>query len=408
MMSRTSAMVGAALMAMRRCEPLSRPLVYHVHSARDFVDHPAFAAARARVVHTGRAGSDVAEAVLFRPAIVEQQVDVVVQERGAFFGADHAHGPALEQVLGLRENPRVAQHAPAHEDATHALAQAFHHLLGLHAVAGAEHRNRDAARDLVHEVPVGRARVRLLGGAAVERDGRRTGLLDPLRHVGGVGLVVVPALAHLHRHRDADCLDHRADDAGGVFRFAHQAAAGMMLGDFRHRAAHVDVHDIGAHALDDARRLGHAIRIAAEDLDGHGPLFLGVLGVLERPVDAAHQPLAAHHLAYDQAAPAVPLHQPAEGRVGHAGHGRDDQRRGEFDGADLHGNPSILARMTPAARQPALPRPALRRPANDVRGECRRQRGAPLPAHDPSPRSANRVDVRSRPRTRRSRANRAA
>ena len=36
-------------------------------------------------------------------------------------------------------------------------------------------------------------------------------------------------------------------------RFAHQAAAGVVLRDLRDRAAHVHVDDVGAHALDDLR-----------------------------------------------------------------------------------------------------------------------------------------------------------
>ena len=82
--------------------------------------------------------------------------------------------------------------------------------------------------------------------------------------------------------------------------------------------------------------VGHLLRIAAEDLDRDRPLFLGVLGVLERAIDAAHQPLGAHHLGDDEAAAAVALDQAAERRVGHAGHRRDGERRREFDGADLH------------------------------------------------------------------------
>ena len=53
--------------------------------------------------------------------------------------------------------------------------------------------------------------------------------------------------------------------------------------------------------------------IAAEDLDGDRPLFLGELEVLERAVDAAHERLRRHHLRHDQAAAAVPLHEAAEG-----------------------------------------------------------------------------------------------
>ena len=41
--------------------------------------------------------------------------------------------------------------------------------------------------------------------------------------------------------------------------FLHEAAAGVVLRDLRHRAAHVDVDDVGAHAFDDARGFGHLV-----------------------------------------------------------------------------------------------------------------------------------------------------
>ena len=42
--------------------------------------------------------------------------------------------------------------------------------------------------------------------------------------------------------------------------------------------------------FDDLRGGRHLVGIAAEDLDRDGPLLLGVLGVFERAIDAAHQP----------------------------------------------------------------------------------------------------------------------
>ena len=119
-------------------------------------------------------------------------------------------------------------------------------------------------------------------------------------------------------------------------RLAHQAAAGVVLGDLRHRAAHVHVDDVGAHAFDDLRRRSHLLGIAAEDLDGNRPLFFRVLGVFERPVDSAHEAFGAHHLGDHEPAPAVPLDEAAERRVGHAGHRGDGKRRRQLDGADFH------------------------------------------------------------------------
>jgi hypothetical protein len=52
-----------------------------------------------------------------------------------------------------------------------------------------------------------------------------------------------------------------------VFRIAHQTATSVVLGDLRHRTAHVDVDDVRAHPFDDLGRGRHLGRIAAEDLD---------------------------------------------------------------------------------------------------------------------------------------------
>jgi hypothetical protein len=123
---------------------------------------------------------------------------------------------------------------------------------------------------------------------------------------------------------------------GGVLGLAHQAAPGVVPGDLRHRAAHVDVDDVGAKALHDPRGVGHRRGIAAEDLDRDRPLLLGEFRVLERAIDSAHEALGAHHLGDHKTAPALALHQPAKRGVGHAGHRRDRIRRGEGHVANLH------------------------------------------------------------------------
>jgi hypothetical protein len=107
----------------------------------------------------------------------------------------------------------------------------------------------------------------------------------------------------------------------------HQAASGVVLGNLRHWAAHVDVDDVGAKAFDNLRRVTHFVRVSAEDLNRHRALFFGVLGVFERPIDAAHESLGADHFGHHKTASAVTLHEPAKRCIGHAGHRRDDKRR---------------------------------------------------------------------------------
>ena len=196
---------------------------------------------------------------------------------------------------------------------------------------------RHAGGDAADQIPVRDSRIALRRRAAVHRHRRGAGLFHPPGQIRRVDLGRVPAGPHLHRHRNPHRPGHRTDDARGVLRLAHQAAAGVVLGDLRHRAAHVDVDDVGAHALDDLRRGGHLVGIAAEDLDRDRPLLFGVSGVLERAVDAAHQTLGADHLGHDEPASALALDEAAERSVGHARHRGERERRREIDGPDLHG-----------------------------------------------------------------------
>ena len=53
----------------------------------------------------------------------------------------------------------------------------------------------------------------------------------------------------------------------GVIEIAHQRAARELAGHLARRAAHVDVDDVGAHPLDDARAFRHPVGFAADELN---------------------------------------------------------------------------------------------------------------------------------------------
>ena len=80
-------------------------------------------------------------------ALVEQQPEVVAQELSAPLDRRRRR-PALaaRQRVGLRQDPRIAQHAAAHQHAADARPQPVRDLIGLHAVAAAEDRNVEVAR----------------------------------------------------------------------------------------------------------------------------------------------------------------------------------------------------------------------------------------------------------------------
>src|SRR5699024_11023805 len=65
------------------------------------VDHPAFAAECLAA---------------FGHVLGEQQLHVVEQELSALFRSDLASGPSFHEIVSLRKNPRIAQHAAANVD----------------------------------------------------------------------------------------------------------------------------------------------------------------------------------------------------------------------------------------------------------------------------------------------------
>ena len=118
--------------------------------------------------------------------------------------------------------------------------------------------------------------------------------------------------------------------------------------------------------------VGHLLGIAAEDLDRDRPLFFGVFGVFERAIDAAHQPLGADHLGDDEAAAAVALDQPAERRVGHAGHRRERRAAGARSIAPIFHRVRNAASVPAGQRIGCLARgPDPRRPSSARRSSSR-------------------------------------
>ena len=112
-----------------------------------------------------------------------------------------------------------------------------------------------------------------------------------------------------------------------------QRRAGARLRHLPHRAAEVDVDEVGAGRLDHPRRLGHRARLGAEDLDRERMLVGGDAEVAERALVPVLDPGAADHLRADEAgAEAASL--AAERLHADAGHRREDEPRRDLDVAD--------------------------------------------------------------------------
>ena len=146
----------------------------------------------------------------------------------------------------------------------------------------------------------------------------------------------------------AVALGDRLDDAGGVLGVVEERGAGAGLRHLAHRAAEVDVDDVGAGGLDHPRGLGHRDRVGAEDLDRERVLVGGDAEVPERPLVAVLDPRDRDHLRADEAG-AVAAALPAERLDADAGHRREDEAAGDLDPAekpvlvqvDLHRVPMV-------------------------------------------------------------------
>ena len=149
-------------------------------------------------------------------------------------------------------------------------------VVGLPDVAVAEHRHVERLLERGDRVPVGRAGVALRGGARVQGDRGDAGVLGDQAGLDVGQVVVVDALAHLDRDRDAGRrgrLDRRRDDAAEQPPPPRQRRAAALAGDLGHRAAEVEVDVVGQVLLDDHPHRGRGdVRVDAVELEAAGPL----------------------------------------------------------------------------------------------------------------------------------------
>ena len=136
----------------------------------------------------------------------------------------------------------------------------------------------------------------------------------------------------LHRHGDVDGGGDRLDDAGGAIGVFEQVCAGARPRDLLHRAAEVDVDEVGADRLDHACGLAHRDGLGAEELDGERVLVGRHAQVAERPLVAVLDPGAELTISRAHEAGAVAASLAAEGLHADARHGREHEPRGHPTG----------------------------------------------------------------------------
>ncbi len=258
-------------------------------------------------------------------------------------------GAPLEGGHQVGEQPRPPEAATPHDDTvTPGLAHHPQRVLGRPDVAVAEHRDlRHVLLQPGDGVPVGGAAVVLGGGAAVQRDGGDALLDGDPAGVEEGDVVVVDALAHLHRDGQiAGAADGLAQDGPQQVPLVRQRGPAALPRDLRHRAAEVEVDVVGEVLFrDHADGLADGRRVHAVELDRPGPLRLVEVDELHGLLVAFDQRPGGDHLADEQALSSAELPaQSAEGRVGDPGHGGQDD--GGLDGvradAEGRGHSSIV------------------------------------------------------------------
>jgi hypothetical protein len=113
---------------------------------------------------------------------------------------------------------------------------------------------------------------------------------------------------------------------------AHQRRSRKLAGDLSGRAAHVDVDDFSAQRRCNARTLRHPAGIAAGKLYDKG-FELGTLRARTHAMAIAGEVLARNHFRNNQSR-TERSDRPAEGQIGYAGHGREQDRVRHHMGPD--------------------------------------------------------------------------
>ena len=171
--------------------------------------------------------------------------------------------------------------------------------------------------------------------------GGSTGLLADLRKLHGVHMVLIPALAELHRHRAVHGGHHRPNDLPCQLRALHQGAAAAASGNLGGRAAHIDVDPVRVPGQRLFCGCRHQLRVVPEELDGAGALGFAQVEQFLALAVAVNQPLGTGHLP-DGADRSVPAADLPECPVAHPGHGGQCSRPGQCDVPDLQVSVSPL------------------------------------------------------------------
>jgi hypothetical protein len=179
---------------------------------------------------------------------------------------------------------------------------------------------------LAIERPVGFALVHLHAGAAVHGEGLNANVLEAFSHFHDVFGGVVPAQAGFYSYWQVRGLYNGFGHFHHLWNILQQGRPGAPTGHVLHRAAVVDINQVGTGRRRNLRRLPHGFDVTAEELDANGPFVLEDVELLPALGRVADEPFRRNELCVHQVG-AVLLANGAEGRVADVLHRGQQQRK---------------------------------------------------------------------------------
>jgi hypothetical protein len=173
----------------------------------------------------------------------------------------------------------------------------------------------------------------------MQGEGSRTRVLHSQGNRHRIAGLVVPATPGLDRYRQVSRSDDRTNDALDEVKLPEAPRSAIPLHHLLHRAAEVDVDELGLVVLGDQPcRLGHCVGVGPVDLDSDGSLDRLELRPLQGGADPAADRLGRQELGQHDVGPHSPADL-AEGSLRHPGHGSQYEREcvGGWIG-QLHGD----------------------------------------------------------------------
>jgi len=257
----------------------------------------------------------------------------VVQGHGEALGriGSRRRRTAAQQGLAIAEHPRVAKGAPAdHGAGTPGVLPQAQDISGGLEIAIADDRDverLDHAGDLI---PVRLSGKHLGAGPSVQREGLGAGVLHPERDRHRIPAIVAPPAAGFYCHRQVSGSDHCPNDSVHQVHVPEATRPPISLHHLLHRAAEVDVDELGLVVLgDETARLRHRIRIGTVNLDSDRPFNRFELGTFQGRLNAAPNRLGRQKLGQHE----IRAHSPADlakRRLRHSRHRSKDE--GEWMG----------------------------------------------------------------------------